>query len=249
MRKTNKMQTSSQRLDQSDTSGDSRATSTGAGRWMDKINDFSILAESQLLKSITDDLHGLLLAFSAELDCDALKKQFAGYFEYADKTVTVIERGKQVPRRIFYLLLRPTFECADPDDLEDGYFQLLLYPDFQLIHPLIEQWYKRGSDLRIEWSRTRELIDIALRTLTKPQQGTATGHAVKKTARLRNPQVVARRRFSQILSGAKRTFPLCESVKSSIFIKFRFWPIGRKRDSAAGSPLTMIQTTATMLRK
>src|SRR5436853_4333419 len=127
----------------------SSAASTRAGRWMDKIGDFSVLAEAQLLRNIIDDLQRLLHEFPAELDAHALRKQMTGYFEYADKTISVMERGKQVPRRLFHLLLRPTFECADPDELEDGYFQLLLYPDFQLIHPLIEQWYKRGSDLHI----------------------------------------------------------------------------------------------------
>ena len=159
---------------------------------MDNIDDFALLAESKLSKIIADELMVFARGLPPELDRSILARQIRSFVSYADKPVQVREHGRDFTRKFWHLPLHPEFRIVNEDNLEDGYFQLLLFPDFQLLYPLIRNWRDQGSQLNIDWGRAKEFIETALQTLTRetPANTAVSGTRVGKKAR--QPFVIAR---------------------------------------------------------
>ncbi len=56
-----------------------------AGRWMDRITEFTSLVETKLLKNISEELKMFLAEFAPELKPEYLAKQVRSYLAYADR--------------------------------------------------------------------------------------------------------------------------------------------------------------------
>ena len=178
---------------------------------MDSITEFTALAELKLLNKIRDELKVFVAELPPELDLQLLAKQVRSYFAYADKPVHLYHGGREVVRTFWYCLLHPEFQIVDQDELEEGYFQLNLFPDFQLLHPMILGWYEHAVELNVEWSKAKEITDIALRKLSRSggSESTAAPTGPVRTApaqRIRDPRVAAR--YSVIGNALARQHPI-----------------------------------------
>ena len=181
------------------------------GRWMDSITEFTALAELKLLNKIREELKVFVAELPPELDLQLLAKQVRSYFAYADKPVHLYHGGREVVRTFWYCLLHPEFQIVDQDELEEGYFQLNLFPDFQLLHPMILRWYEHAVELNVEWSKAKEITDVALRKLltSEDSESTAAPTGPVRTApaqRIRDPRVAAR--YSVIGNALARQHPI-----------------------------------------
>jgi len=181
------------------------------GRWMDSITEFTALAELKLLNKIREELKVFVAELTPELDLQLLAKQVRSYFAYADKPVHLYHGGREVVRTFWYCLLHPEFQIVDQDELEEGYFQLNLFPDFQLLHPMILRWYEHAVELNVEWSKAKEITDVALRKLltSEDSESTAAPTGPVRTApaqRIRDPRVAAR--YSVIGNALARQHPI-----------------------------------------
>jgi hypothetical protein len=166
------------------------------GHWMDNIDEFALLAEAKLSKIIADDLKAFALGLLPELDGSIVARQIRSFISYADKPVLVREKVREherdVTRTFWHLLIHPEFRIVNEDKLEDGYLQLLLFPDFQLLYPLIRHWRDQASEMNIDWGRVKKFIELALQTLTR-ETAAHTAIAVTGVAkRVRQPFVTAR---------------------------------------------------------
>ena len=181
------------------------------GRWMDSITEFTALAELKLLNKIREELKVFVAELPPELDLQLLAKQVRSYFAYADKPVHLYHGGREVVRTFWYCLLHPEFQILEQDELEEGYFQLNLFPDFQLLHPMILGWYEHAVELNVEWSKAKEITDVALRKLltSEDSESTAAPTGPVRTApaqRIRDPRVAAR--YSVIGNALARQHPI-----------------------------------------
>ena len=181
------------------------------GRWMDSITEFTALAELKLLNKIREELKVFVAELPPELDLQLLAKQVRSYFAYADKPVHLYHGGREVVRTFWYCLLHPEFQILEQDELEEGYFQLNLFPDFQLLHPMILRWYEHAVELNVEWSKAKEITDVALRKLltSEDSESTAAPTGPVRTApaqRIRDPRVAAR--YSVIGNALARQHPI-----------------------------------------
>ena len=181
------------------------------GRWMDSITEFTALAELKLLNKIREELKVFVAELTPELDLQLLAKQVRSYFAYADKPVHLYHGGREVVRTFWYCLLHPEFQILEQDELEEGYFQLNLFPDFQLLHPMILGWYEHAVELNVEWSKAKEITDVALRKLltSEDSESTAAPTGPVRTApaqRIRDPRVAAR--YSVIGNALARQHPI-----------------------------------------
>ena len=181
------------------------------GRWMDSITEFTALAELKLLNKIREELKVFVAELPPELDLQLLAKQVRSYFAYADKPVHLYHGGREVVRTFWYCLLHPEFQIVDQDELEEGYFQLNLFPDFQLLHPMILRWYEHAVELNVEWSKAKEITDIALRKLSRSGGSESTVPPtgplhIAPVQRTRDPYMAAR--YSIISSAFSRQHPI-----------------------------------------
>ncbi len=185
---------------------------------MDSITEFTALAELKLLNKIREELKVFVAELTPELDLQLLAKQVRSYFAYADKPVHLYHGGREVVRTFWYCLLHPEFQIVDQDELEEGYFQLNLFPDFQLLHPMILRWYEHAVELNVEWSKAKEITDVALRKLSRSEGSESTVPPtgplhIAPVQRTRDPYVAAR--YSIIrnaLAGQHRTaLDICKS--------------------------------------
>ena len=178
---------------------------------MDSITEFTALAELKLLNKIREELKVFVAELPPELDLQLLAKQVRSYFAYADKPVHLYHGGREVVRTFWYCLLHPEFQILEQDELEEGYFQLNLFPDFQLLHPMILRWYEHAVELNVEWSKAKEITDVALRKLltSEDSESTAAPTGPVRTApaqRIRDPRVAAR--YSVIGNALARQHPI-----------------------------------------
>ena len=85
------------------------------------------------------------------------------------------------------------------------YFQLLLFPDFQLLHPMIRRWYEHAVELNIEWRKAKEIAEAAIQKLATSQESdpkVATIGLRTPIRSRRDPHVAAR--FSVISNALSR---------------------------------------------
>ena len=187
------------------TNKQNQPSSGQVGRWMDRIAEFTSLVETKLLKNISEELKIFLAEFAPELKPEYLAKQVRSYLAYADKPVRLYHGGREVVRTFWYCILHPEFEVVNQDELEEGYFQLLLFPDFQLLHPMIRRWYEHAVELNIEWRKAKEIAEAAIQKLATSQESdpkVATIGLRTPIRSRRDPHVAAR--FSVISNALSR---------------------------------------------
>jgi len=98
-----------------------------------------------------------------------LAKQVRAYIEYADRPIQVHERGREVTRTFLFCLLHPSFDPVDDAALENGYFQLLTFPDFQLLHNFIRTYHQQAGQFDVDWASAKYLLEEALERLSNLQ--------------------------------------------------------------------------------